>query len=111
MRNGFFVYTHGQIINKRVNGMITSATQMEWNDLPKEKKKKRKKNNYRPRFAQHAQAVAKKKNACKNERIKRTFAIYIRKFLNFFKFMKNRYRYRYIFDSITQSFQTSFGYR
>ena len=45
MRNGFFVYTHGQIINKRVNGMITSATQMEWNDLPKEKKKKKKKNN------------------------------------------------------------------
>lgn len=43
MRNGFFVYTHGQIINKRVNGMITSATQMEWNDLPKEKKKKEKK--------------------------------------------------------------------
>lgn len=43
MRNGFFVYTHGQIINKRVNGMITSATQMEWNDLPKEKKKKKKK--------------------------------------------------------------------
>ena len=57
----FFFYTNEQFINKKFNGKnIKNTTQMGLFAKIKKKKKKRKKNCL-IRFAQHAQAVAKKK--------------------------------------------------